>query len=78
MQPQRYTFDSVFTYNQPQDTLMLNFNTIINGVKYPQGTLITRSNPFIGGLNPFNYIGRSIAGTWDLGTRTITISGFYY
>lgn len=72
----RYKFDTIFTYNPLLGIITPKFNVLINGVPFNRGVSIYRSTSF-GGLNLFNYIGRDIAGIWNAGTQTLTISGFY-
>lgn len=72
----RYRFEVIFEYNSLQGIITPKFNVQINGVIFNKGVSIYRSTSF-GGLNLFNYIGRPIAGTWNAGTRTLTILGFY-
>lgn len=76
MQPSRYNFDTIFTYIPQGDYIVPKFNVLINGVRFNTGTAIYRSS-YLGGLNLFNYIGRPIAGTWDVATSTLNILGFY-
>ncbi len=76
--PERYTFDSIFNYNAANGTITLNYPVIINGTRYNQGTVVTRSAPFIGGLNLFNYLGREVRGTFNPQTREVSVEGFYY
>lgn len=75
---ERYTFSSIFTFNANAGTITANFPVIINGLRYNQGTLVTPSTPFLGGLNLFNYIGKDVQGTFNPQTREVTIQGFYY
>lgn len=72
----RYRFDVIFYYNSLLGIITPKYNVVINGVPFNKGVSIYRSTSF-GGLNLFNYIGKDIAGTWNAGTRTLTILGFY-
>jgi len=74
---ERYTFNSIFTIN-PIGTISTNFPIIINGLSYGQGTLLTPTSPFLGGVNIFNNIGKDISGTFNPSTRVVSIQGFYY
>ncbi|OGH15126.1 MAG: hypothetical protein A3H50_01300 [Candidatus Levybacteria bacterium RIFCSPLOWO2_02_FULL_37_10] len=72
----RYNFSVIFQYDPLAGTITPKFNVAINGVPFNRGIAIYKGTSF-GGLNLFNYIGRSIAGTWDSNARVLTILGFY-
>lgn len=72
----RYRFDAIFDYNSLLGIITPRFNVVVNGAPFNRGVPIYRSTSF-GGLNLFNYIGRDVAGTWNAGTHTLTILGFY-
>ena len=73
----RYTFDSIFTIT-PIGTISTNFPIVINGLSYGQGTVLTPTSPFLGGVNIFNNVGKDISGTFNPTTRVVSIQGFYY
>lgn len=75
---ERYTFNSIFTYNANAGTISTNFPVVVSGIRYNQGTIVTQNSPFLGGLNLFNYIGKDVSGTFNPGTREVNIQGFYY
>lgn len=70
-----YNFETIFTFDPVRNILIPQFNASINGIYLPKGILISPSTP-TGGVNLFNYVGRSIIGTWDAGTSTLYIVGF--
>ncbi len=72
----RYKFEAIFYVYPDIGIIIPRFNVIINNTLMPQGQAISKSS-LEGGLNLFNYIGRSISGTWDGATRQLTILGFY-
>ena len=74
--PGRYTFNSIFNYIVASGTLVPRVKVIINNTILPEGVPITATT-YTGGVNLFNYVGRSVAGNWESRSRTFTIEGFY-
>lgn len=72
----RYAFNTLFDYDPINGILIPKFDLIINNTILRQGVAISR-NTYTGGLNLFNYIGRSVAGSWDSNTRQLQVAGFY-
>lgn len=72
----RYTFSSVFGYNQQTGFLFPLFNTWINGAYFIQYSNIPKGASF-GGIDLYGLVGKDVAGTWNTQTRTLTIVGFY-
>ena len=78
MEPKRYDFGAVFSYNQAVLSITPKFDVVINNRRYPQGSPIFMSlDTLSDGLNLFNYIGRDIAGRWDPDRKELNILGFY-
>lgn len=74
--PNRYRFDTIFSYNTTLGIIIPQFTVIINNTRFNKGVSINRYTVF-SGLNLFNYIGRDIAGYWNSITKELTIAGFY-
>lgn len=72
----RYRFEDIFNVYPALGIIIPRYNVVINNVIALQGQAINKNTTF-NGLNLFNYIGREFAGTWNPGTRYLTISGFY-
>jgi hypothetical protein len=70
-----YNFDTIFTYDPVNHVLVPKFNVSINGIYLPKDVPINLSTP-TGGVNLFNYVGKSIVGTWNDETNTLYIVGF--
>ena len=76
MPTQQYNFYNIFTYAPITGTITPKFNIIINNVILPKNVPITPSTP-TGGINLFQYVGRSFAGEWNQQTQQLTIERFY-
>jgi hypothetical protein len=74
--PQQYNFYNIFTYAPATGTITPKFNIIINNVLLPKDIPITPST-YTGGINLFQYVGRSFAGEWNPQTQQLTIERFY-
>lgn len=74
--PQQYNFNNIFIYVPSSGTITPKYNIIINNVLLPMNAPITPST-YTGGINLFNYVGRSFAGEWNPQTRLLTIERFY-
>ena len=75
MEQLSYSFDTIFTYDPVRNILIPKFNTSINGIYLSKDIPINPSTP-TGGVNLFNYVGKSIVGTWNAETSTLYIVGF--
>lgn len=76
MPQSRYSFYALFNYDASNGLLIPKFDLIINNTILTKGIAISKGTP-TGGLNLFNYVGRSVAGTWDESTQKLEIAGFY-
>ena len=74
--PQQYSFYNIFTYAPTTGTITPKYDILINNTLLPKGVPITPTTP-TGGINLFQYVGRSFAGEWNTGTKQLTIERFY-
>ncbi len=72
----KYKFDTIFTYDSINGIIIPKYTVVINNTKLPEGVAIN-GNTYTGGLILFNYIGRSLAGTWYSDRRELVVEGFY-
>lgn len=72
----RYAFWTIFEIDPTTGLLKPKFNVIVNGALFNRGTFIQKGLTF-GGINLYNYMGKTIGGIWNPQTRTLTITGFY-
>jgi hypothetical protein len=74
--PQQYNFYNIFTYAPASGTITPKFNIIINNVLLPVNVPITPST-YTGGVNLFEYVGRSFAGEWNNQAQQLIIERLY-
>jgi hypothetical protein len=74
--PQQYSFYNIFVYSPTTGTISPKFNIIINNVLLPKNVPITPLTN-AGGVNLFQYVGRSFAGEWNAKAQQLTIEKFY-
>ena len=74
--PQQYNFYNIFTYAPAAGTITPQFDILINNVLLPKDVPIT-PNTYTGGVNLFQYVGRSFAGEWDARRQLLTLERFY-
>lgn len=76
MEPRRYEFNTIFTYNAAVDIIIPRYRMIINNVIL-EGNVPIKRGMYLNGLDLFNYIGHAMAGIWDEHSNTLTITGFF-
>jgi hypothetical protein len=74
--PQQYSFNNIFTYAPAAGTITPKYSVLINNVLLPKDIPIIPST-YTGGVNLFQYVGRSFAGEWNPQTLQLTIERFY-
>jgi hypothetical protein len=74
--PQQYNFYNIFTYALQTGAITPKYNILINNALLPVNVPIT-PNTYTGGVNLFQYVGRSFAGEWNPQTQQLTIERFY-
>lgn len=70
-----YNFDTIFGFDPVRNILVPKFNISVNGIYLPKDIPINPATP-TGGVNLFNFAGKSIVGTWNDETNTLYIVGF--
>lgn len=74
--PGKFDFYKIFSFDQSSNTFTPLYNIRIAGILYPKLQPIPHPINF-GGINLYNYVGKSIAGSWDSQSKILDILGFF-